>query len=213
MYLNRTVAPATALLTLAETKAHLRINNNKSDTYLTSLIETATARLDGHYGYLRRALITQTYALTFEDWPDYKIRLPCPPLIAVSSITYLDLADATQTLAPNQYRVIRQGNAGSYIERSFIGIWPATADRPDAITVTYTAGYGAAASDVPMPIRQAALLLLGEMWANRGDGIAESSSVAVNAGSNPGAVAIGPGEVAAQRLLGPYIWRDFTASC
>ena len=35
--------------------------------------------------------------------------------------------------------------------------WPATADRADAVTITYTAGYGGPAA-VPQPLRAAILL-------------------------------------------------------
>jgi hypothetical protein len=56
--------------------------------------------------------------------------------------------------------------------------------------VTFVAGYGDAAA-VPAPIRQALLLMIGELYADRGDGESHGLSPA------------------ADRLLAPYKVREF----
>lgn len=44
--------------------------------------------------------------------------------------------------------------------------WPSTRPQREAVQVVYVAGYGAA-SDVPANVRQAILLQVGHMYANR----------------------------------------------
>jgi hypothetical protein len=43
--------------------------------------------------------------------------------------------------------------------------------RPDAVRVTFTAGYDAAAANVPAPIRSAALFVVGDIYRNRETGV------------------------------------------
>jgi uncharacterized phiE125 gp8 family phage protein len=42
-----------------------------------------------------------------------------------------------------------------------------TCDRADAVTIEFTAGYGAAASAVPAEIKQAMYLMIGHWYENR----------------------------------------------
>ena len=47
--------------------------------------------------------------------------------------------------------------------------WPATAKIENAVTVTYKAGYGTTAADVPQAIKQAMLLMLTNWFEKRAD--------------------------------------------
>ena len=67
---------------------------------------------------------------------------------------------------------------------------PSLACEPDALSVTYTAGYGAA-EDVPAPIRHAILLMVGDMYR-----FTESAG--------PGQMASVPMSTTVERLLAPY---------
>jgi uncharacterized phiE125 gp8 family phage protein len=42
--------------------------------------------------------------------------------------------------------------------------FPATRDEINSVIVTYTAGYGATAADVPAPLKQWILLAIGDMY-------------------------------------------------
>jgi len=46
-------------------------------------------------------------------------------------------------------------------------IWPQPGKAANGIEIDFTAGYGAAASDVPAPLRQAVLLLVAHWYENR----------------------------------------------
>ena len=161
----RTVAPSGDLITLAEAKAHLRVDHSDEDTYIPSLAMAAVSYLDGYSGRLGRALITQTWAQDYLAFSEV-MRLPLGDLIAVTSVTYYDSANSQQTLATSVYAAASDG-LGPYISRKPGQSWPSSYARQDAVRVTWTAGFGATAASVPAAIKHAALLLIAHWYANR----------------------------------------------
>lgn len=160
------VTPAsTSLLTLAEAKTHLRVTHTDEDAYIQTLINAALSYFDGYSGRLGRALLEQTWRADFDAFAD-EMRLPVGDLIAVTSVTYYDQANALQTLASTVY----QGSAdsrGPFVSLKAGQSWPKVYARMDAVRVTWTAGFGSTAANVPAAIRQAALLLIGHHYDNR----------------------------------------------
>lgn len=170
MWLNRTADPADMPVTLAEAKAHLRVLHDLDDDYIDALIETATGHLEGRGGILGRALVTQIWEYRIRCFPNCGvIQLPLPPLQTVGAIAYIDTNGATQTLSPDQYAVDAETLVGQ-IRRAYGVTWPATRAEDHAVRITFTAGYGDAA-DVPRPIKQAILLLIGHFYVNRDLGL------------------------------------------
>lgn len=173
--LTRTVDATVEPLAVGEVKAHLRIDDNASDDYLTALISAARQHVEEKLG---RALITQTWRLVLDRfpcaetdpetgfWRDGRITLPRPRLISVSSITYVDTDGATQTLDPTLYQVDSYSDPGR-ISPAFDEDWPLTREQMNAVTITYTAGYGASASYLPTSILHAMKLLIGHWYENR----------------------------------------------
>jgi len=159
----RTAAPA-ALITTAEAKAQCRIDSNDEDTLIDALISAAVSHLDGYSGILGRALVTQTWQQDFSGFCT-KMRLPVGDLIAITGVTYYDASNAQQTLATSVYTAFSDA-LGPYAALKPDQSWPSSYARPDSVSVTWTAGYGAAAS-VPPAIKQAALLLVAHWYDNR----------------------------------------------
>jgi uncharacterized phiE125 gp8 family phage protein len=157
----RTVAPATMPVSLAGAKAHLRVDHDDQDDLITAQIRAATAWLDGYAGILGRALITQTWRQDFAGFAD-RLTLPISPVIAIVSISYFDVSNVQQTLDAGVYDLFVDAR-GAYVTLRPGQSWPATFRRTDAVSVTFTAGYGAAA-DVPEPIRQALLLIVQRLY-------------------------------------------------
>lgn len=162
LYTIRTVAPVDLLLTLGEAKAHCRVDHSEDDILLTSLISAVTAHLDGHTGVLGRALVTQTWRSDYAGFED--LRLPLWPVASVTSVTYIDTADASQTIASGNYELGRDA-MGAFIAAAPGFSWPQTAMRVSPVSVT--AVYGTAAVDVPSDIKAAALLMVGDLYRNR----------------------------------------------
>ena len=120
---------------------------------------------------LERSLVNTTWRVKLDEWPcdedgDAEIELPRPPLVSVSSITYLDTANTSQTLSSSHYTVDSHNEPGRIVP-SYNSIWPEVLDHVNAITVTYVAGYGATAADVPQAIKQAILLCVGDLYEQR----------------------------------------------
>ncbi|MGB3390760.1 MAG: head-tail connector protein, partial [Pseudaminobacter sp.] len=157
----RTVAPVNMPVSLSEAKAHLRVDHDDQDDLITAQIKAATAWLDGYAGILGRALITQTWRQDFAGFAD-RLTLPVSPVIAVVSVSYFDAGNVQQTLDTGVYDLFADAR-GAYVTLRPGQSWPASFRRTDAVSVTFTAGYDAAA-DVPEPIRQAILLIVQRLF-------------------------------------------------
>ena len=161
--LVQTVAPTVEPVTAAEAKAHCRIDISTDDDLIQSLIVAARVWCEKRLG---QSFITQTWRLTFDRFPCEGFEIPNPPAISVSSITYYDTTNTLQTLSSSVYQVDSYSRPGR-VGLAFAQVWPITYCRFNAVSVTYTAGYGATAAFVPQPIKQAILLLVGHWYENR----------------------------------------------
>ncbi|MDO1560415.1 head-tail connector protein [Brevundimonas sp. 2R-24] len=157
------VTPPEPFLSLDEAKAHLRVDHDDDDVLIGALIAAACGALDGPQGWLGRAVGEQTISET-ADWFADCMRLSLPPVTAITSIEYVDGDGATQTLDGAVYVLGTDGRVRLAPDQS----WPSVRAQREAVTITYTAGY----ATVPAPIKAAALLLLGDLYANRETGIA-----------------------------------------
>lgn len=176
----RTVAPETTPVSLTEAKAHLRVDFDDDDTLIASLIDAATAHVDGWTGVLGRALVTQTWRQDFSRFA-LCLHLPLAPASSLTSITYYDAENVQQTLSADIYQLLTDAR-GPFVSLKPDQIWPGSYDREDAVSVTYVAGYGDADA-VPAPIRAAILLIIGHLYENR-----EASTLGVTAELLPMAV-------------------------
>lgn len=180
--LVRVTPPAVTPVSLVEAKAHLRVDHSDDDALITALIEAATGHLDGWTGILGRALINQTWRVDVPAW-GYPLRLPLGPVQSVTSVAYWDVNNTDAVFAAERYS-LHTDALGAAIHLNSGSSWPSVYSRQDAIRVTFVAGYGLAAADVPAPIRQAILLLVGHWYANREavvSGNFEQLPLAVNA--------------------------------
>ncbi len=172
------VAPADdRLLTLADVKADINVDTDAYDATLTRYIIAAEAYLDGRDGILGRCLRPQQWKLSLPGFVDC-IRLPLPPTISVDLVEYLDDVNETlTTLATSQYTEVDGGFLGNKIIPADGVTYPNTFDRPDAVQITFTAGYQTAESPeneaVPENIRVAAMLLVKTWYDDAGADVPE----------------------------------------
>jgi len=174
MGLKRTVAPVQPAVTPEEAKRQISVWDGSQDDYITQLIIAATGAVERATA---RALITQTWRLSLDEFPCDEIRIPRPPLIAVSSITYVDDNGTTQTLDTDLYSVTTDAEPAR-IEPAYGEVWPAARCQREAVRVTYTAGYGATSESVPEPIRHAILLMVAH-WYNCREPVVEGQLMEV----------------------------------
>jgi uncharacterized phiE125 gp8 family phage protein len=168
MGLTLTTAHAERVVTVEQAKQHVRVDSDDDDRYIDSLILAATrlAESETRHSFLDT---TWTYKLDGFLDPDTgrsdPIRLPRRPVDSITSITYVDGAGATQTLAASVYSILTDVEPPGLILRVDQS-WPATRAQYEAVTIVFVAGYGDPA-DVPDPIKQAVLMTVADWYRGR----------------------------------------------
>jgi len=113
-----------------------------------------------------RAYITQSWELAFDDWPAV-IEVPLPPLQLVDAIEYYDTSGVAHLVDPADYHVDMRGYKAR-VAPAYGKHWPMATLQPLAgVVVSFTAGYGDLATDVPERIRTAIKLLAGHLYEHR----------------------------------------------
>jgi len=159
-----TTQPVTEPLTTAEVKLHLRIDHSAEDTFVDRLIETARQQCED---ISRRAFITRTLTAKLDCWPNWSFELPYPPLLTVTSIKYTDEDGNQSTFSSSNYIVDAHSEPGRIALKNSAS-WPSVSLIDiNGIEIIYTAGYGAAATDVPDRYKAAMLLLIAHLYENR----------------------------------------------
>jgi uncharacterized phiE125 gp8 family phage protein len=185
MRLRVVTPPASEPVTLAEAKAHLRLEGTEDDTYVTALIQAARQHAEE---VCWRGVVTQTWEVVLEHFPDCEaVDLPGGNLGAISSVTYVDADGAEQALNADAYGADAVSVPGRLV-LAYNETWPSTRCQWDAVRVRYTVGW--AVADVPAPIKQALLLLVSQMYEHRTPEVM---------GGTPGKV-----DFAVDALLAPY---------
>ncbi|MCV0371079.1 head-tail connector protein [Filomicrobium sp.] len=166
--------PVVAPVSLAEAKVHLRVDFDDDDTLIAALIDAAVAHLDGWTGVLGRPMINQDWRQDYIDWPASGfLRLPFPN-VSSAALTYFDPDNVGQTVDTALYELIEDARSSVIRVKDGFPCPAVNNDRADAVQVTMTVGYGAAAGDVPAAIRAAMLLIVGHLYEHR-ESVAESS--------------------------------------
>lgn len=144
-------APTVEPIDVATLKAWCRIDASDEDAILTGLcIPAARQACETATG---RALITQTWEAVLDAWPaSSAIELLRAPVLAITSVKYIDTNGVEQTLDSSAYALDKDSEPG-WLLPAYGTDWPEARDTANAIRVRYTAGYGAAASDVPQALR------------------------------------------------------------
>lgn len=156
-------AASAPVVSLEEAKLHCRIEPDVSedDELVAALVSAATAHLEKT---LSMKMVSQQWRQDFAGFAK-GLRLPLKPVDADSiTIDYRDADDAEQTLAADTYRVLTDAE-GTFIEIVSGETWPDVFDRPDAVSISFTAGV--AVADVPPALRIAICLHTAFLYVNR----------------------------------------------
>ena len=160
-------APAVEPVSVADAKTFMRISFATDDSYIGNLITVAIKQVEEH---LNRSLITQTLICYYTRY-SARVYLPNAPIQSVSTVTQI-AADNTNTNLTANADYYLKGINDKYLE--FAGSYylpqghSAREGNTDAeLKVTYVAGYGDAATDVPEPIIEAIKRLVLYYYDNR----------------------------------------------
>lgn len=156
--LNLVTGPTEYPITLEEVKEHLRVDTNDFDAEIQSLIDEGTKYIEDSTGH---KLITQTWTYKLDQFSDV-IKIPFYPLSSVSSITYLDDNNASQTLSTGYYVVDSSSKPGR-ITQAYNQSYPTTYPTTNAVTITFVCGFGDAL-DTPERFKRAIKLYIQYMF-------------------------------------------------
>ena len=169
--ISRVTAPSN-LLTLAEAKSQLNALHTEQDAYITDLVTSATAELDGPDGMYGYPVADQRWQV-IASGPDTDGRLvfTITPVRTIHSVAYWPAGGGAQvvhTSAPDLANWQLWANETWAYLVPVSDVWPALADREDALTVQFNVGY----SPVPADVKHACRLVVTGMYENRSSMIA-----------------------------------------
>jgi uncharacterized phiE125 gp8 family phage protein len=161
----RLTAPAAEPVTLAEAKAHLRVDLSDDDAMIERLIAAAREWVESQTG---RALISQNWRMTMDAWPeDMTVALIRPPVQAATAVRTFSAEGIASVWAGANYAM----SFGAEPQRlvRLVPAWPMPGRAQMGIEIDLVCGYGALASDVPAALRQAVLLKTAQLYERRGE--------------------------------------------
>lgn len=180
-----TVAPPAAEpLTLADVKAHLRLDGTVEDDLLSALIVAARTHCEAMTGL---SLITRTLRLYRDDWPGTGvIQIANGPVQTIENVTVYDQDGIARSVSLSG----RMLDSASDPARLMLADTPTPGRMLNGVEIDFVAGFGETGADVPDALRRAMLMHVALMYELRG---------AVAADMQPAAVPVGY-----DRLLAPY---------
>jgi len=154
-----TVEPVSA----ADLKLYARIDGDAEDTLLNNFISAARFSTELWTG---RALLSQTIVLTMDTFAYRMVQLPRPPLLSIAQLRIGDEDGTWTAIDSDTYYTDAHATPARFYLKS-----TSTLTAPDrdyaGYQIEYYAGYGSAATDVPMAIREAILFWATYMYENR----------------------------------------------
>lgn len=156
--------PASEPVSLADMKAHLRIDSSDEDALIGKLIVAARLTVEAASGC---ELISQRWRVALDRWPrDGIVRLPLKPIISCDAARVFTSATTSVTLSSADLYV----DAFASPPRLVLTAAPPDPGRSaSGIEIDLTVGFGATASSVPADLRQAVTLLAARWFERRGD--------------------------------------------
>ena len=189
MTLFPTAPPAAEAVTLAEAKAHLRVDGNDEDALIAQLVTVAREHLERETA---RVLINRPYRLCLDAWPaDGVIRIGCGPVREVTGVTVYGGEGSPSAVSLADHLLDGEARPA----RLWLSDPPAPARALNGIEIDFVAGFGASGADVPDTLKRAMLIHVAAMFAVRGAGV-----IAAQGATMP------PGY---ERLTAPYCRRGF----
>lgn len=165
---------ATEPVSLSTARLHLRLDTMGSppthpdDALVTALITVAREAVEN---FTELTVAVNTFQMKLDYFADLAIDLGTYPVNSITSITYVDTNGATVTMPSSDY-VLDTFSKPAQITLAYDKTWPAVRNQPNAVTVTFQAGFTGNASPVtnavPKALTQAMLLTITDLYENRG---------------------------------------------
>lgn len=176
--------PAVEPISRVEARNHLRLDEDVDDSQVRIYIQAAVNWAENYTG---RSFINRTLKMYLDGarevdsnlWegvrtgpsnPNYVnyLELGATPVSSVTVIKYFADDDTETTWAASNYYVDNISEPAKIVLRSG-GTYPTDLRSNNGIEITFVAGYGTSASDVPEAIRVAILQYMTYLYEHRGD--------------------------------------------
>ena len=179
--------PAAEALTLADVKAHLRIDRDDEDDLLASLMTVAREHLERTTGLV---LINCAMRLYLDGWPRAgTIEIARGPVQSIPDVRIYD-AEGIETTVDLSGHVL---DGAARPARLWLRNRPSPGQALNGVEIDFIAGFGEAGADVPDTLKRAMLVHIAAMYEFRG---------AVTADMQPAVVPDGYA-----RLVAPFAMR------
>lgn len=163
-------------LTLAETKAHLRIDGSAEDDLISSLMRTVREHLERETGL---SLLSRAFRLYLDDWPRSRvIQIVRGPVQTIEAVTVYDADGMPAEIDVSGFVLDGQARPA----RLVLPEQPAPGRAINGIEIDFSAGFGATGADVPDTLKRAMLLHLALLYEFRGAVAPDDQPAAVPAG-------------------------------
>ena len=156
-------------VSLDDAKRHLRMDDlSHEDETIIAMVMACASHVEKAYGL---CLLTQTvkeYWSAFPPSASEPMLLRIQPIQSITSIQYVDTNGVSQTWDTDEW------TSGGYNGTTFVipkpdYTYPTAWATPNAITLTYEAGFGDTTTDVPGAIAQAIKYMVADMFERRED--------------------------------------------
>lgn len=152
-------------VTLADVKAHLRVDSTDDEDYIQNLIYAAQAQISEDYDL---SLNAETWEAYLDKFPNGTIELDFWPVASITSVKYTDEDETEQTVSTSYYSTDVTGKPARIVPNSGY-TWPETHDSTaNAVQIRFTTGFTSPAV-IPADIKQAMYLIIADWYDNRHD--------------------------------------------
>lgn len=155
--------PGVEPIDLAYAKNFLRVDSDAEDTLISDMIVSARLRVEQ---MIRASLITRRQLYTTSKLSDSGVFINHGPVQSVHAVKAIDDAGHEVDLLPSDYQVnLRSVPAHISLQDPYR--WSQYGSGTRYVEIELDAGYGALAEDIPMPLKQAVLLLVAQSFEYR----------------------------------------------
>ena len=178
--MERVALPDVEPVGLGEARSNCSIVDNFHDQTLSELLQEAREYVEEETA---SSLIATQWRMTFDRFPRCNrfLYIPRWPLLSIQSVEYTDAAGDEVELDLDALSVRKETSGQGRIALRRDWLWPITdLATPDAVRITFTAGYGTDPQLVPGPWKRAIKMLVAWWFDNPGSEVPFSISSMIN---------------------------------
>ena len=162
---------------LEDARLQLRLDDlAHDDAYVEALIYAQVSYVEAQYACALLSKTIEEYHSEFPALSSDALWLRIAPFQSITSVKYIDSDGAEQTWTSSEYDT-KIYKSGAFVIPKPDYVWPSDlATRPDAVKITYEAGYGATPATIPHFVKLGILARVGRAYTQREDPLSSGTS-------------------------------------